>query len=79
MIHPVLTPCRSRIQLLPMFLALAGFGLQHGKFQMVFIDGGPRNWCDVLAAALLSISCSKERMEGGERPSSSSDDESSES
>lgn len=33
-----------RVQLLPIFLALASFGLQDGTFQLVFTDGRPRDW-----------------------------------
>jgi hypothetical protein len=32
------------VQLLPIFLALASFGLQDGAFQVVFTDNKPRDW-----------------------------------
>jgi len=39
-----------RIQLLPIFLALSSFERQHGPFQIVFVDGKPREWCVFLVA-----------------------------
>lgn len=56
--HDPLCHCRCcRVQLLPIFLALASFGLQDGAFLIVFTDGRPRDWCGV--HQLVQLACSR--------------------